>query len=1097
MISPKYKLNEYKCLKKKHLKEYHHYIYKMNKPKYTKCENDMCERYTLLTICAGCLINGIKSEKKEISNINKTRMNEFVKFPVGLEKLPLKNMWVGTGGADNKHLWKKTLKGNNGIPCGKVNNITVVDLDLYKLKEKGLESEFIKEFGEDYVEKFNTLTQKTTSGGEHLFFQYVEEFKKGTNNAFHQIDIKNDGGYVIGAGSKCYVKQDKEKPVSQKRVGEYKIINSSEVKTIPDKLKEWIISNIMKKDKVYKSDKVREEKQIKLHSSIGYYCYNITDDKCKEIVSKLPEIYWTAHEQWLILATAMKAMDKCELFLKMCAEHPKTNYTNPNHPENVKQLNGIKRHYDINAVEHIFNKAVQNVIEGKETTYRTYVDYIKYKPTLISELKSPTKKGEWDKLGKHITLPKDKKCIVIKSDTGTGKTTIIKEYLRNQPNCKFISIVSRISLAEEQYAIFRDSGISCKLYNEQKTWFQEDDSMVICVDSLSRLAGNDFSEYIFFMDEYNSLVEHLFSSSTLHNKRCDVFTLLCKYMKQCRQLFCVDADLQKHTLQLLDYNNIDYDLYINTYQHNKNVKAQEIFKVDKYIEKLVDSESFIMCCDSKSSAIKVGRDNFDKLKLTTEEEEEYSGMMVFKDEKGIVVCITSDNDTYVQLDKFKRVIMSPKIIYGIDSTIEREVFCWYEEHTINPRMMVQQMCRARNIKNIYYIFFKKSFKQEKFLNLEETYSHIKKIDGYAIWKELWLTEENDIWMKIMSVIMFNEDCYNTNKFSHFRNLIQERGIILNDMIGQTERSPLSKMKMEYKKEQKDNFDKNHPKIKELNELLCIPNKLIDDYKELFLYENKLSQNQLAIKWIIKGGVSLDSTLSNKSDCNYNKIKSRNYKLVFLEELMKKCGINRKDDLIAKNGLEEKDAKEIWDRTKELLRIRLTAIEFGPQTKIDDLKNEKLNKVELNLDLTKPEDCSLCIEKGMSQIFGGSVLIPYIPTQAQIDSGKTQMSYTKINIFNTTRKTKDKVKYTVKTINPDYFIYHQKIGQYRNKDCRVESFEWEFGKEVMNHHSEIVMEQNIELNKWEVKPIEEEEIDFENPKPIAGFHLTNEEMDKLF
>ena len=1042
---------------KNNLKEYHQYIYIMKNKIYCV----QCSKETLLTVCVVCMRqNATKKDEKEIlsNNNNQTNMDKFLKFPVGIDKIPLKNMWCGPKGESNKHMWRKNLKGNSGIPCGEINGITIIDLDFYKLKENGIENEFIKVFGEDYLKRFNTLTQQTTSGGEHLIFQYDKDFKN-VNNHDIQIDLKNDGGYVVAAGSKCFMKQDSHKPVSQKRIGEYKIINNQEIKSIPKDLKEWLIKNQQTTTKKLKEQKVRSEKQIQLHHSIGYYCYNITDEKVKQIITKIPDEYWTTHDKWLILATAMKSMDKCELFLKMCAEHPKTNYTNPNHPPNVQQLNGIKKHYEINAVEHIFQQAIKSKTENETFTYRTEVDYIKYKPTIKSQLKTPILTGNWDKLGKHISLPNNKKCIVIRSDTGTGKTTIVKDYLADQPNCKFISIVSRISLGEEQYSIFRDKGISCKLYNEDKVWFKQNDSMVICVDSLKKIVSGKFGDYIIFMDEFNSLIEHLFSSSTLNDRRTDVFEILCSILKEAKQIFCVDADLQTHTLKILDYLNIDYDLYLNTYQHNKDVTTKEHFKVETFIENLKKSDKFLMCCDSKSSAIKVGRDNFDKIKLSEQEEIDYKGMMVFKDEKGLVVVITSDNNIYVQLDIFDRVIISPKIIYGVDSQTQRDVYCWYEEHTINPRMMIQQICRTRNINSIQFIFFKKEFKTEKFISLEETHEYIKKFDGYAIWERLYKKKDNDIWMEIMAVILYNNDCYDTNKFAHFRNLLQTRGVILEDWkISQTERSPLSKMKQEYKQEELENFDKTHPKIIQINEHLKIPDDKMDEYKELLLFENKRNQNQMAIKWMIKGGIQLDNNLADKKDYCYNKMKSKNNKLVILENFMKEVGIKRKDDMIAKKVLNETDAKLKWIFLNDVFRFRLTE------------KDENGIKKEKKLDLTDEYQCSLIIEKMMSQIFGTSFSSPNIQT--------------KIRLFKTVRKTINKVKYTINTINQDYFVYHNKIGNFRNKDCRIENMEWEFGKESMNYNKKIEMEKNND--KWEIK--------YDEPK---NFYLINEALDKMY
>lgn len=1062
MESPNNKLNEY-CLNKKDLKEYHHYIYNMN-------NNNISD--------------GCDKDEKQLSTITKTVMDNFLKFPVKSDKLPAKDMWIGHHGVTNKHLWRRNLKGNNGIPCGEINGITIVDLDFYKLKEDGIEIEFIKEFGEDYVNRFDTLTQITTSGGEHLVFQYDSVFRN-VNNPTHQIDLKNNGGYVVGAGSKCFMKQDINKPVSQKRLGEYKIIHNKSIKPMPEDLKQWLINNQQNTTKKVKEHKARTEKQIKLQSTIGYYCYNITDEKVKQIITKIPDEYWTSHDKWLILATAMKSMNKCELFLKMCAEHPKTNYTNPNHPPNVKQLNGIKKQYDIPAVEIIFQQAIKSKTETETFTYRTDVDYIKYKPTIQSQLKTPTLTGNWDKLGKHISLPNNKKCVVIRSDTGTGKTTIVKDFLADQPHCKFISIVSRISLGEEQFSIFRDKGISCKLYNEKFCCFDQDDSMVICVDSLRKIVSGDFGDYIIFMDEFNSLVEHLFSSATLNDRRTEVFEILCLVLQEAKQIFCVDADLQSHTLKLLDYLNIEYDLYINTYQHNKDVKATEHFKLESFVNNLKNSDKFLMCCDSKSSAIKVGRDNFDKIPLTEQEKMVYAGMMVFKDEKGLVVVITSDNDIYVKLDSFDRVIISPKIIYGVDSQKQRDVYCWYEEHTINPRMMVQQICRARNINNIQFIFFKKKFKQEKFLSLEETHEYIKKFDGYAVWKRLYKKEDNDIWMKIMSVINYNNDCYDTNKFAHFRVILQSRGVILEDWkVASTEKSPLSIMKQEYKKEQLENFDQSHPKILKINEHMQIPTHRMAEFKELFLFDNKRNQNQMAIKWMIKGGVQLDNSLENKQDYCYNKMKSKNNTLVILEKFMKECGIERKDCMIAKNGLDETHAKSRWIFLNDVFRFRLTSVVFGPQTKLDSLKNKKLIKIDKEFDLTKKNECSLIIEKMMSQIFGASFTIPYVHTDEQIQSGNTQMKHTKIKLFKTERKTENKVKYTINKINPEYFIYHNIIGHFRNKDCRIENMEWEFGKEAMNYNKDIDMEKND--GNWEVKCFESE-----------GFHLSLSDLDVLY
>ena len=56
-----------------------------------------------------------------------------------------------------------------------------------------------------------------------------------------------------------------------------------------------------------------------------------------------------------------------------------------------------------------------------------------------------------DKLGKEPDiLDKMDQNLIINSDTGTGKTTLVKEYIKDR-RCNVLSIVSRISLADEQH----------------------------------------------------------------------------------------------------------------------------------------------------------------------------------------------------------------------------------------------------------------------------------------------------------------------------------------------------------------------------------------------------------------------------------------------------------------------------------------------------------------------------------------------------------------------------------------------------------------------------------------------------------------------
>ena len=108
------------------------------------------------------------------------------------------------------------------------------------------------------------------------------------------------------------------------------------------------------------------------------------------------------------------------------------------------------------------------------------------------------------------------------------------------------------------------------------------------------------------------------------------------------------------------------------------------------MEKLKKEDSFLCCTDSKINAELIYND--------------------FKDDEDCIL-IVSGVDEYVNLDSYKKVIFSPKIVYGLDSIMRRPVYTYYKEHTINPANMVQQVSRCRNITHLHYYFSKKNYKR--------------------------------------------------------------------------------------------------------------------------------------------------------------------------------------------------------------------------------------------------------------------------------------------------------------------------------------------------------------------------------------------------
>ena len=137
----------------------------------------------------------------------------------------------------NKYKWNTTKhkKGNWGCPTGKLNNVIGFDPDFYKWNEDHPFYKFMdgKEW-EYYIKKWDTFTTKTPNGGLHFYFTYN---KLPQINSDLEIDIKSDGGYLVGPGSKI-LKND------GKSIGEYIVANNSPVKDMPEELYNWLYNNL-------------------------------------------------------------------------------------------------------------------------------------------------------------------------------------------------------------------------------------------------------------------------------------------------------------------------------------------------------------------------------------------------------------------------------------------------------------------------------------------------------------------------------------------------------------------------------------------------------------------------------------------------------------------------------------------------------------------------------------------------------------------------------------------------------------------------------------------------------------------------------------
>ena len=104
------------------------------------------------------------------------------------EVTEIQEMWTSRGG-----------RSPVGLPCGEVNGITVVDLDMSKKTGDATGEESVKKVLPTLFDSDGAPTVpavRTPSGGWHLYFQYTPDLKTGTG-FLSCVDIRSKGGYVL------------------------------------------------------------------------------------------------------------------------------------------------------------------------------------------------------------------------------------------------------------------------------------------------------------------------------------------------------------------------------------------------------------------------------------------------------------------------------------------------------------------------------------------------------------------------------------------------------------------------------------------------------------------------------------------------------------------------------------------------------------------------------------------------------------------------------------------------------------------------------------------------------------------------------------
>lgn len=731
---------------------------------------------------------------------------------------------------------------NIGLRTGEITNLTVIDLDMYK---KEFPTSFYDVFGDCFIYNFNTLTQTTPNGGLHLIFQYDEELTQTTSGG---IDIRNNGGYVVFYPSQLEGKK-------------WEIIHNTTIKKIPLEFKEWLINNVLYREPKKKVYNKKDKKNIYEEQPIKYL--DVQEDILKEELLNLPSDYINNYKDWFYFTCLMKHLKQKNLWDKISKKSAKYNEDN-----NLKIWDNI----DINKYNSfawtILNKACKSKILNR-IQYKEYCDI----------LPEPTEKIEIAKLSNMININNYENSLIIKSDTGTGKTTLFKKYVMDTKQ-KFISIGSRTALIDEQHRLFNAENIDTTHYKDIKEmgYVPENTSITTTIDSIRILSEiENLNDYILFLDEFNSLIEYIFmADKCLNDKRLIILTMLIKLIKNCKKVIATDADISAVCFEMLNYTGIKYDYIYNTYKHNSGVDVEELGSVDEIIKKILECYenkiNTLVCSDTKTYA-------------------EYIHINTGKEG----TLYTSDYTEKIgNIEEIYNLQISPKMIYGNDSNIGRVVFCVYNGSTITPANMVQQINRERNIKKLYICYNNKKYNPPLFTNKEECNEYIKLLDNRAQ-KEFSLISDDLAYLfsSIYSDIIYKYDCYNTNKYCHLMNLLINRGFRVSRL--HTKNITVNKKNISNCVKEYRNEIFNSSNHREIIDILNLDDKQTEKYKSLLVNQIEITRHFNISEYFFKQTTEekIIRNLEKVADFPIKKLMQDKKKILMLREFEKLTDFNLK------------------------------------------------------------------------------------------------------------------------------------------------------------------------------------------------------------
>eukprot|EP01050_Picozoa_sp_SAG11_P014565 SAG11_NODE_1807_length_4228_cov_3.662146_5_plen_402_part_00 len=289
----------------------------------------------------------------------------------------------------------------------------------------------------------------------------------------------------------------------------------------------------------------------------------------------------------------------------------------------------------------------------------------------------------------------------------------------------------------------------------------------------------------------------------------------------------------------------------------------------------------------------------------------YENALALAKEFPDAVLITKDWKGEVpDFDNYDRIIYSPKVIYGIDSTMEREVFVCYHERTITPPEMYQQLSRCRNILGISYFFMRKQYRKS---NLDIDNIKLQMIEdnkcGCKYFKNVWGGDHFNAFFEICARFEYDDRAYKSNPFAHFKAILHEKGVKDENVYEVTASKRLKDIKKGLKDERHASFNITDAQFEKLLKILKVPMEDSAKYAEFFLDSTLMTNHWNVCNYFFKDTDKVFTIFNKKcEEFLLKKVKQPKMKLKFMMDLKAKLGCPDPCDIQINQGFSKEDAE---------------------------------------------------------------------------------------------------------------------------------------------------------------------------------------------